>query len=193
MCNCILIMLNGFYKGVIMLADNLTVTIDHVSNMIDKGYAFRAFVEFTIPAKSGGVDGEYSFSVKTGEQVAVLYNRIIDTDQPNIRYEVRTGAVTTNLREQVEVRPQNPKNVRPVDVDFYRCDYTDAGELSDLDPLPGQAGSGSNASGDIYTASEPKPIPENTESLIVFKNPNNVECKALLYYKWYHIGANAWD
>lgn len=188
MCNCILFVPILFMRALIMLADNLTVTIDHIANMIDKGYAFRAFTEFTVPAQ-----GEYSLSVVTGSQVAVLYNRIISTDKPNIRYEVRTGATTGSLGTPVTVQPQNPKNVRDVDVTIRPCTYSDAGILTDIDPLPGQAASGSNSSGDVYSASEPKPIPEGLETLILFKNPNNEPCNVLLYYKWYQVGANAWD
>jgi hypothetical protein len=171
-----------------MLSDNLTATMDLVGLMIDKGNAFRAFTEFTVPA-----NGEYAISVETGEEVAVLYNRIVTPDQPNIRYEVRLGATTQNLGVQIPVFPANAKRIKQSGVVMRPCTYTDAGTLSDIDIIPGQAASGSNKGGQVYSPDETKPIPENLETLVIIKNPNNNECNVLVYYKWFEVGANSWD
>lgn len=170
-----------------MLSNNLTSTLDLIPLMIDKGNGFRAFTEIVIP-----VQGEYSLSVKTGDKVAMLYNRVISTDQPNIRYEVRTGATTTITGDPITIFPANPKLVKPTGAVIAPCSYSDAGTLNDIDLIPGQAASGSNKGGETFSPTEIKPITENSETLIVFKNPNNQACNVLLYYKWFELGANAW-
>lgn len=171
-----------------MLSNNITPTLDLIALMIDKGNAFRAFIELEIPA-----NGEYSLSVETGEKVAMLYNRVISTNQPNIRYEVRTGATTTITGDPINIFPANPKLIKPTGAVIAPCSYTDAGSLDDIDLIPGQAASGSNKGGETFAPTEIKPIPENTETLIVFKNPNNQVCNVLLYYKWFELGSNAWS
>lgn len=170
-----------------MLSNNVTPTLDLIALMIDKGNAFRSFIELVIPA-----DGEYSLSVKTGDKVAILYNRVISTDQPNIRYEVRTGAATTITDNPITIFPANPKLVKSTGAVIAPCSYTDAGTLNDIDLIPGQAGGGSNKGGETFAPSEIKPIPENSETLIIFNNPNNQACNVLLYYKWFELGSNAW-
>lgn len=171
-----------------MLSDNLTATMDLVGLMIDKGNAFRAFTEITVPA-----NGEYALSVKTGENVAVLYNRIVTPDQPNIRYEVRLGATTENLGTPITIFPANAKRIKSSGVVMRPCDYTQAGTLTDIDIIPGQAASGSNKTGQVYSPDETKPIPENLETLVIVKNPNNDDCNVLIYYKWFEVGSNSWD
>lgn len=170
-----------------MLSNNLTATLDLVGLMIDKGNAFRAFTEITVPA-----NGEYSLSVKTGDNVAVLYNRIVTPDQPNIRYEVRLGATTANLGTPITIFPANAKRIKSTGVVMRPCSYSNPGTLTDIDIIPGQAASGSNKAGQVYSPTETKPIPENVETLIVVKNPNNVSCNVLIYYKWFEVGANSW-
>lgn len=171
-----------------MLSNNLTSTLDLITLMIDKGNGFRAFVEVVVPGND-----EYSLSVKTGGNVAILYNRVISTNQPNIRYEVRTGATTTITGEPITIFPANTKLIKPTGAVIAPCSYTDAGSLDDIDLIPGQAASGSNKAGETFAPTEIKPIPENSETLIIFKNPNNQACNVLLYYKWFELGANSWS
>lgn len=175
-------------KGFDMLSNNLTNSLDLIPPMIDKGNAFRAFTELVIPDS-----GEVSLSVKAGDNVAMLYNRTISTDQPKIRYEVRLGATTTITGDPVTIFPANPKLIKQTGLVVAPCSYTDAGSLSDIDIIAGQAASGSNKGGETFSPSEIKPIPENTETLIIFKNPNNQVCKVLLYFKWFELGANSWE
>lgn len=173
-----------------MLSSNYDTQVSLVQRMTDNGQAFRAFKEFDIPA-----NGEITFSVKTGDKAVGFYSRLIVPNQPDIRYEVRTGAtIDSYVGDPIKIRNLNSKKNTPSTCLFRQCTQEDLGELVDIDLLPGQAGSGSNSSGDIYRDPDDLKInSDNTEYLLRLVNDNGTVAKTLLYLKWFEVPKNLWD
>lgn len=169
---------------------NYEAKLTLVQRMVDNGQAYRTFKEIIIPA-----NGTFDLSIKNGEYAVGLYSRLLITDQPMIRYEVRTGATITGYTgEPIPIRPLNAMNQTPSKNTFRQCTQSALGELADIDIVPGQAGSGSNASGAVYgDADDLKVLPPNDEFLLHFSNPNNTQSKVLIYLKWFEVPADIWE
>jgi hypothetical protein len=172
----------------IMLSTNYPARMTLIQQMLDDGRCFRGFHEFTIPA-----NGEYNLSVLLGENVTVLYSRVIVPNRPSLRYEVRTNAVFASRGSAITtVFPQNPKRIRQTTNLLRPATITTNGALSDVDIVPGQTGSTSHESGEYFSPDDPKILPENTELQVRFMNPNGSNCDVLLHYKWFEVGAQTW-
>jgi len=169
---------------------NYEAKLTLVQRMVDNGQAYRTFKEIIIPA-----NGTLDLSIKNGEYAVGLYSRLLITDQPMIRYEVRTGATITGYTgDPIPIRPLNAMKQTPSKNIFRECTQSDIGELTDIDIVPGQTGSGSNSSGQVYgDAEDIKILPPEQEFLLHFSNPNNVQSKVLIYLKWFEVPSNIWQ
>lgn len=169
---------------------NYDTKLSLIQRMVDKGDAYRTFVEFDIPA-----NGSKYFSISVGDKAVGFFSRLIVPDQPNIRYEVRTNAtIDSYVGSPIPIRNLNGKFTNSSACIFRECTQTSLGELVDIDKLPGQAASGSNSSGQVYRDPDDLKInPDNNEYLLVLSNPNNVTADTLLYLKWFETPPNIWS
>lgn len=173
-----------------MIGFNYDTRMSLAQRMVDRGDAFRTFREFAIPA-----NGEKSFSILNGANAIGFFSRLIVTSLPNVRYEVRTGsAIATYTSQPIKIFNLNPMINKPSANTFRECTYSVLGDLGDVDLIPGQAASGNNAAGDIYSNPDDLKINlPNIEYHLRFLNPNNNPANVLFYLKWFEFPANIWN
>lgn len=158
-------------------------TMSLTQYMIYQGNAFRTFSEFNVPANNG----EFYISILNGANLVHLFYRQINSTQPKLRYEVRTGATITGyVGQPIPIRNMNAKSSQ-ISTNIARvCTVSSIGELTDIQLLGGGELSGSRAMGDEEIEPDDlKILPSNTEFLIRCVNPANDIAKCLLYLKWF--------
>lgn len=145
------------------------------------GKAFRAFFESEIPAES-----EITVSILNGENIINLFYRRFFSNMPDVRYEVRTGAVITAYGAEIPILPMNAVNVRQSTNTARLCTTSSIGTLQDIEISGGSIGVGNRpAGGTLDDQDDLKVLPPNTEFLIRLANPNTDPAKALVYLKWF--------
>ena len=169
-------------------ADKFPPTMSLKEHMIYTGKGFRLFYEAVVPAASGGTPGEHFVSIKNGANTVHLFKRLVNSDQPAVRYEVRTGATFLTYPTPITIRPLKgfasaaSKNLART------CTVSDIGELSDLDIVGGSISVGNRAEGS--TLNEPddlKVLPPDEEFLLRLTNPNADPTNVLVYLKWFEL------
>lgn len=163
-------------------------TMSVKEHMIYKGRGFRMFYEATVPAAVGGVPGEHFVSIKNGANTVHLFKRLVSSDQPSVRYEVRTGATFASYPASIAIFPLKAFQSQPTTNLVRTCTVSNIGSLSDLDIVGGSVGVGNRAEGG--TLSDPddlKVLPPLEEYLLRLANPNDEPANVLVYLKWYEI------
>lgn len=167
---------------------NYETRMDLIQRYIDQGKAFRTFEEITVPG-----NGSYDMSVKIGSDAVGLYYRLLTTSEPNIRYEVRSGASFTSYGDPVTIFNINGKSSEVSKNIFRPCTVSEVGTLTDIDLVPGVEGFSFSRSGQVYGGIDDiKIIKEDTETLLRFINPNSDAAEVLIYLRWLEIPAGIW-
>lgn len=157
-------------------------------HMIYSGKGFRSFFEIEIPAAVGEVPGQANVHFTIGDTSLHLFKRLINSDQPAVRYEVRSGATFTGDTGPIAIRGLNGIENNPTKCTAQFCTISDIGTLEDLDIVGGSIGAGNRAEG--ATMDEPedlKILSKNQEVLLHLTNPNVDPANVMVYLKWYEL------
>lgn len=151
-------------------------------NAISWGIAFRMFDEVTIPATGGAL-----WSVVIPADVsAVLFDRVISANQPNIRYEIYGGASGAAYGSPISIFNMNAQSSKQSGVVFRRLTAgAVAGPIRDLDIARGSESVGNKSSGETFRAGDIRIFQPGTEVFIQALNPNASPASFLLYLKFF--------
>lgn len=155
--------------------------------MVNRGRAFRFFYEAVVPA-----EGEHTISIQNGANSIYLFSRKVNSDQPALRYEVRTGAVISSYGPPINPLPMNALLQYPTTNLARACTASSIGVLVDIDIAGGSDGVGHRHEGDTMDDTDDlKVLPPDEEFLIRLVNPNLEAANVLVYMKWFEMPYSA--
>ena len=151
-----------------------------IQRAVETGVAFRVYNRFTVPAT-----GSVAFKAVLGDRNIALLDRIINSDQSNILYQVFAGAtVLTNVGSPFTIRNMN-QNSEVVSTSLVQQCTFSGGTESDLDILRG-GGVGNNAFGTVFSTGIDHRVFSGNQTVVVkLSNPNVTAADVLVYLKWF--------